>query len=216
MAHMDELGPKKRDLIIALLHHRTKAEAARAAGVTHRTMYRWFEDEDFMAALRAARRQAFDGAMFALERNAERAALVLADELGENRTDNPNLINAATRLLDRAFRAQTVVAVEEELEKLRRVLAALQAGDGGPPVAVDASGRDYSMIVAMKDEQAEAVRLRIAWLGELGIEGREIEASLRCHPADDAAEERQALEIVGQLLESERQVRGDVAMPHPG
>src|SRR5436190_11064167 len=104
-------------------------EAVRMAGVPHRTMYRWLADPDFVAAYRAARRQVFDDALFCLERNALNAAQRLADEIGDDRigerTGEYSRISAATRLIDRAFKAQGVIAVEEEMAEVRANMARL-------------------------------------------------------------------------------------------
>ena len=66
--------------------------------------------------------------MFCLERNAQAAAQALVDEIGPKRVGSFSLISAATRVFDLAFKAQGVIAVEEELAHLRTVMALLKAG----------------------------------------------------------------------------------------
>jgi hypothetical protein len=53
------LSAAQQGLISALLGHKTKADAARAAHVSQRQMYRWLNDPLFLAAFHKARREAF-------------------------------------------------------------------------------------------------------------------------------------------------------------
>src|SRR5262245_41385427 len=114
----DPLDPQQEQLIFALLHSRTKADAAAAAGIPKRTMYRWFNDPVFKAAYQAALRDAFGEAIAVLSKKAAAAALALVDEFDPSlQTGKFSVIAAASRVLDKAFKAQTAVAVEEELEE---------------------------------------------------------------------------------------------------
>jgi len=54
-----KLTVKQEEAIIALLTNRNTEEAARAANVGVRTLYRWLKDVDFNTGFRAARRNAF-------------------------------------------------------------------------------------------------------------------------------------------------------------
>ena len=199
------LRPKQEQLIYALLRAKTKKEASRMSGIPHRTMYRWLADPRFIAELRAARRQVFDDALFCLERNALMAAQRLADEIGETTgeaTGEYSRIRAATCLLDRAFKAQGVIAVEEELAEVRANMARLKAGAVAPPVIVERVVEVKSGMTAQ--EQAEACRLRMEWMGELGHPLEDITTSLRYNRPQSVEEERETLGLVQQQLEQER------------
>ena len=198
-----ELDPKREQLIFSLLRERTKSEAARRAGIPPRTVYRRLADADFMAAYRAARRQRFDDAMAVLERNAEAAAQVLVDEIGENRTESFARILAATRLLDRAIKAQTVIAIEEELANLRNLVASLKE-NRAPAAAVIPHAPSQEEIRNALDEQAEAARLHVAWMAEFGMNGHDIDSSLRYNRPQSVAEEQHLLKVVRQTLEMEK------------
>src|SRR5438128_6187433 len=54
----EKLGRKKEAAVLALLSSRNVEEAARAAGVTARTLFRWQKEPEFDAAYREARRAA--------------------------------------------------------------------------------------------------------------------------------------------------------------
>jgi hypothetical protein len=49
-----KIGAKQEAAVLALLSSKNVEEAARAAGVTPRTLYRWMSEADFDAAYRAA------------------------------------------------------------------------------------------------------------------------------------------------------------------
>jgi uncharacterized protein YjgD (DUF1641 family) len=54
-----KINRKQEDAIAALLSQRNVEEAARAAKIGVRTLYRWLKDPDFDTAFRQARRAAF-------------------------------------------------------------------------------------------------------------------------------------------------------------
>jgi hypothetical protein len=111
-----------------------------------------------------------------------------------------NLINAATRILDHAFKAQGDIAVEEELADLSALMAALKAGQ---PVAPQPE-KPPEVIGMTMEEQAEASRLRVAWMGEFGHNGHDIEASLRCNRPTSVEEEQHNLDVVRAMREMEK------------
>ena len=57
------LSPQQEQFLYALLRSKTKEDAARMAGIVHSQVYRHLGNNRIMAAYRAARRQAFDGAL---------------------------------------------------------------------------------------------------------------------------------------------------------
>lgn len=57
----NNLSPKQRKAIESLLTSGTVADAARAAGVTRDTLYRWLKDATFAKALRVAEGLALEG-----------------------------------------------------------------------------------------------------------------------------------------------------------
>jgi hypothetical protein len=95
-------------------------------------MSRYLANPDFMAVHLAARRQAFDEGLCALEKGALKAAQRLVDEIDVSTASSIKrssvLIQGAKAILDRAFKAQTAIAAEEELAELRVLLAQLKAG----------------------------------------------------------------------------------------
>jgi hypothetical protein len=224
MARFEENPPpgsewaRQDQAIFALLRSKSKVAASRASGIALRTIFRWLADPDFMVRLRAARRAVFDDALFALERNAEAAANRLADEMEPGSCSGikraPNLISAAKGLLDRAFKAQGVIAVEEEMAEVRITLAKHMAGEepgSGPEAGDELSAhaddtlpfQQHGETPMAADDQIEAARLRVAWMTEIGMDGHAIEASLRYNRPQTVAEEQYLLDAVQKTLEFE-------------
>lgn len=113
------------------MREETKEEAARVAGISNATMYRYLANPEFKAAYRAARRQTFDEASYALEKGAHKAAQRLVDEIDDATAStgrrNQVFINRAKAILDLAFKARSAVAIEEELADLRALMDELKA-----------------------------------------------------------------------------------------
>jgi hypothetical protein len=74
-----KLGPKQEAAILSLLSQRNFEEAARAAGITPRTLYRWMEEPDFRAAYRNARRAAFSQSVARLQQMSAAAVSTLGN-----------------------------------------------------------------------------------------------------------------------------------------
>ena len=66
MASSGSLSAKKRRAIAALLEARTIGDAAKAAQVGERTLYRWLEEPRFSQALRKAEGQLIGAAVSGL------------------------------------------------------------------------------------------------------------------------------------------------------
>lgn len=76
-AVVDNLSPKQEQGIVALLSEPTMAKAAAAIGVAQKTIHRWLDDPNFLAAYRKARREAFAHAISMTHQYAPVAVQVL-------------------------------------------------------------------------------------------------------------------------------------------
>lgn len=65
--HGDKLGRKAEAAIVALLAHPTMPEAAKAAGVSETSLWRWLQRDDFRKKYREAQDKVFDGALASLQ-----------------------------------------------------------------------------------------------------------------------------------------------------
>src|SRR2546423_15602208 len=65
--HGEKLSRKAEAAIVALLAHPTIPEAAKAAGVSETTLWRWLQKDDFRKKYRGAQDKVFDGALGSLQ-----------------------------------------------------------------------------------------------------------------------------------------------------
>lgn len=198
------MDPKHDQLIFSLLMHRTKEEAAHAAGISRATLYRYMADPVFKAAYSTALRGRFQDCLATLEKNADRSAQALVDVVDDPNVDVTIRVIAAKAVIDRALKTHVTIAVEEELAELRELMATIMAGAlPAPIVVVNPSNEEIRMA---EDDQAESARLRVAWMTELGFDGHAIEESLRHNRPQSVEEERYLLDAVRKLMEADREL----------
>src|SRR5271170_1959534 len=114
-----KLGRKKEEAVLALLSQRNTEEAARAIGVTPRTLYRWSQEPDFSAAYREAKRSAFSQAIARLQTMTAAAVSTLGKVMVDHAAPAASRVRAASSVLD--FAAKAI-----EIEDLGARLAALE------------------------------------------------------------------------------------------
>lgn len=94
------VSPRQERAIAALLVEPSVAKAAESSGVGLRTLHRWTrEDEAFIAAYRAARREAFGHAIGLTQRMAPHAVHTLAKIMADGSAPFAARVAAATGLL---------------------------------------------------------------------------------------------------------------------
>lgn len=116
--HGNKLGRKAEAAIIALLAHPTMPKAAKAAGVSETTLWRWLQRDDFREKYREAQSMVFDGALGSLQSASSEAV----DCLRRNLTcGNPSSeVGAARTILDFMMRAREVLYLTEKVRELER------------------------------------------------------------------------------------------------
>ena len=113
--------------ILALIASRSLAEAAKEAGIGHRTLRRWLaEDEDFKRGLTEARRTAFQQGMQRIQGLTNRAVDTLAELMGKGVPPTVRL-GAARTVADLAAQAFDREAILQRLDTLEE---AQHARDG--------------------------------------------------------------------------------------
>ena len=81
---MDNLTPKKRKAVRALVEHGSAMQAAESAGVTRQTLYKWLEEADFKAALQHAENAALQAFQRELVSMGHLAANAIRDGLKDS------------------------------------------------------------------------------------------------------------------------------------
>src|SRR5277367_1347300 len=121
MARLSEkLGRKKEAAIVELLSQRNVEEAARAAGVGGRTLYRWLKEPDFDAAYRAARRAAFSQSAARLQQMCSAAVTTLGKIMVDPNSPVASRVRAADSVLDHAAKSIELEDVEVRVSELER------------------------------------------------------------------------------------------------
>jgi hypothetical protein len=123
--HGAKIGRKKEEAIVALLTYRTTEEAARAVKISAKTLLRWQKEPEFTAALRAAKRSAFDQSLARLHHLSGAAVSTLGKVMMDPATPPSTKVRAADSIW-----SHTVKAIE--LEEIEARLAALEAAAQKP------------------------------------------------------------------------------------
>jgi hypothetical protein len=119
----DKLGAKKEAAILALLTSRSIEEAARAADVSLRSLYRWLRKPEFDAAYRTAKRNAFGHAMARLQQGSGAAAAVMLKLMVDQGVPASTRLRAADCVFSHSKSAI-------EMEEIEARLAALEQAAG--------------------------------------------------------------------------------------
>jgi transposase-like protein len=123
-----KLGSKQEAAVLALLSSKNVEEAARAAGVTPRTLYRWMNESEFDAAYRAARRQAYGQSISRLQQGSTAAATTLLKVMVDVATPPSTRVRAAEAVLNHAAKA---IEIEDIDARLRELEAAAETNRDG-------------------------------------------------------------------------------------
>jgi DNA-binding MurR/RpiR family transcriptional regulator len=123
--HGEKLSRKAQQAIAALLTASTLAEAARTAGISEPTLWRWLQRAEFQAAYREARRAAVGQAVAHLQRASGEAVETLRAVMRDLDTPASARVSAARTVLDLALRA---VELEDLAARVDALEQALQRG----------------------------------------------------------------------------------------
>lgn len=122
MAENNALTLRQRKTITALLAARNVPEAAQAANVGERSVYRWLADPAFRAALLAAEGAAVDTATRRLVGLSDGAIDTLAEVMTAHDTAPAVRLRAAQAVLDTLLKMRDLRNVEERLTRLEAIL----------------------------------------------------------------------------------------------
>ena len=113
------LSPGMERGISALLTHHNVSDAATAAGITRRTLWRWLQDEEFLKAYRAEQNTVISSATSMLLAASAQAVEVLIKNLtcGDPRAE----ISAAKAILQIAGEHMEKVEIIDRLVKLEKI-----------------------------------------------------------------------------------------------
>jgi hypothetical protein len=119
-AHKSMLGRKQEQTIAALLTQRNLEEAAKAAGISMRTLMRWLKIPEFQAAYREARRTAYSQAVAKLQQGATAAVTTLLKVMLDQGTPASVKVRAAECVMNHSSKAIEIEDVEFRVAELER------------------------------------------------------------------------------------------------
>ena len=118
--HGERLSRKQEQAITALLAESTIERAARSAGISVVTMWRWLQLTKFQAEYRAARRQIVEHAIASLQKVTSQAIESLSRNLS---CGLPAVeVRAALGVLEQALKAQELLEIEARIVALEDLL----------------------------------------------------------------------------------------------
>ena len=119
--HGEKFGRKKEEAIAALLSQRSIEEAARASGVSTRSLYRWLELPEFQEAYLKARRQAFGQATARLQQASGAAVSTLLKVMVDQNAPASCRLRAADSVLAHGAKAIELEDIEMRLQRLEQM-----------------------------------------------------------------------------------------------
>lgn len=122
MAQNSSLPSKQVKVIAALLSHRTVEEAANAADIAPRTIYRWMQSERFRIALAQAQGEVLMDAVRALVADMQKNHEVMMKIRDDGDNEDSVRLRAAQALDNSLLRWRELGSVEERLAELERIV----------------------------------------------------------------------------------------------
>ena len=123
MRASEELTPKMQAVIRALLAGESRDEAARIAGTSLRSVYRWARLPHFVSELRRARTVMLDATATALASGSASCAKVLVDIAQRGGPLDATRVSAARAVIDLAVRFEEQGEMARRIEELEHALS---------------------------------------------------------------------------------------------
>ena len=120
--HGEKITRKAEQVIAALLQYPTIPEAAKATGVSERTIYTWLRDDDFRDQYRLAKAEIVYQALGNLQKITGEAVEVLRDIMNDGSARSSSRISAAKTILETALKVLELEDLETRIEALEAEL----------------------------------------------------------------------------------------------
>jgi hypothetical protein len=118
--HGAKYGRKQEEAIAALLSQRNVEEAAKATGVSPKTLLRWLQVPEFQIAYRDARRAAFGQSIARLQQASSAAVSTLLKVMVDPNAPASSRVRAADSVLDHTLKAIEVEDIEVRVAAIER------------------------------------------------------------------------------------------------
>src|SRR5262245_36357374 len=118
--HGAKFGRKKEEAIAALLSQPSIDQAARAANIGAKTLWRWLQIPEFKAEYHRARREAFGQATARLQQASGAAVATLLKIMVDQNAPASSRIRAAECVITHAAKAIEIEEIEARVSELER------------------------------------------------------------------------------------------------
>lgn len=118
--HGEKISRNRERAISALLSSPSIPEAAKASGLSERSLYRWLQDEEFQETYQAARREVVKHAVTTVQAAMSKAVETLREIMEDTDAPASARVSAARAVLDLGLKAT-------EIEDLQRRVAEIEA-----------------------------------------------------------------------------------------
>jgi molybdenum-dependent DNA-binding transcriptional regulator ModE len=125
-----DLPPKQELALRAVVSHPTLKEAARAAGISETTLWRYMQSETFSRRVREARREAINHTFARLQAASGDAVSVLQELMTKEDAPASARITAARTVLDYAVRVVEIEDLRSRVEELEEFIRIRQDQEG--------------------------------------------------------------------------------------
>lgn len=116
------MTPNKERAIAALLTSKTKQEAAAAAGITDRTLRKYFEDRDFQEAYKEAFAGVLEDATRQAQQSAQAAISTLRNIVEDTTEASAVRVQAARNVLEYTLRLTNAIDIENRLRAMEMII----------------------------------------------------------------------------------------------
>jgi len=128
--HGAKFNRKMEEAIVALLTNRNIEEAARAVGITPKTLLRWMKEPEFETGYREARRAAFRQSVARLQQASGAAVSTLLKIMVDPNAPASTRVRAADSVLDHSAKAIAIEDIETRVSELERQVEAAKPSGG--------------------------------------------------------------------------------------
>jgi len=126
-----KIPPKAERVLTALLHHGVVRAAAKDAGVSEATVFRYLQDAEFQRRYRAARADVVDAAVALMQRLSVNSVAVLASIMEDKEAPASSRIAAAKTILEQSIGSFELMDLRARVEQLEATLPQEVKGKGG-------------------------------------------------------------------------------------
>jgi molybdenum-dependent DNA-binding transcriptional regulator ModE len=115
--------PKAEKVLTALLHHGAVRAAAKEAGVSEATVFRYLQDAEFQRRYRQARASAVDAAIALMQRLCSNAVTTLGTVMHDAEAPASARVSAARTILEQSIGGVELTELRQEVEEIKQMLA---------------------------------------------------------------------------------------------